>query len=168
MSKKGKRIYTALAGVLLVALYLIIFIFSAQDGETSGGISFQLSLKGVELWNDMADKGWDAQIRLYMAEYLEHPVRKLAHFLEYAAMGFLQYSLLRCHFGKKKWLFGITVLWTMLSAAADEIHQLFVPDRSGNLLDVGIDTCGGIFGVLVCMLAIAVYQKLKMNRAKRT
>jgi len=34
-------------------------------------------------------------------------------------------------------------------AVTDEIHQLFVPDRSGRILDVGIDTLGVITGVLI-------------------
>jgi VanZ family protein len=35
-----------------------------------------------------------------------------------------------------------------LYACSDEIHQLFVPNRSGELLDVLLDTFGGSLGVL--------------------
>lgn len=171
MSRRGKVVYTVLAGLLLLALYGVIFCFSAQDGETSGGISFQFSKYGVELWNELTNRGWSEQIRLQWANYFEHPVRKMAHFMEYALMGFLQYSLLRCHLGKRKVLIGVTACLTAVSAAADEIHQLFVPGRYGCFADVCLDTCGGIFGVFVCMLLIRMVQKIRKirkNRAKRT
>ncbi len=168
MTKKAKRIYAALAGVFLLALYFIIFIFSSQDGETSGGVSFQISLFGVETWNDVANRGWSEFICREWAEVFEHPIRKLAHFSEFAAMGFLQYSLLRSLLGKKKWLFWATALWLVISAAADEVHQLFVPGRWGSVSDVIIDTGGGIFGVLVCLITISFYKKIVFNRAKRT
>ncbi len=168
MSKKGKVIYTALAGIFLLALYCIIFCFSAQDSETSGGISFKVSQMSVDFWNNMTKRGWNEQIRLEWALYFEHPIRKLAHFAEYALMGFLQYSILRCNFGKRKILIGITVIWVALSAAADEIHQLFVPGRWGSAADVLLDTCGGIFGACMCILVVAIFKRIRKNRAKRT
>ncbi|MBE5874320.1 MAG: VanZ family protein, partial [Lachnospiraceae bacterium] len=47
------------------------------------------------------------------------------------------------------------------SAAADEIHQLFVPDRWGSFADVLLDTCGGAFGVLICVFAERIYHKIR-------
>lgn len=167
MSKKGKLIYTALAGILLLALYCIIFRFSAQDAETSGSISLKVSQLGVDFWNNMTKSGWNDEIRLEWALYFEHPIRKMAHFAEYAFMGFLQYSILRCNFGKKKKFFWIATVWTAVSAAADEIHQLFVPGRWGSVADVVLDTCGGITGILFCMFVVFVCKKIFKNRVKR-
>lgn len=168
MSRRGKMIYTILAGGLLLVLYGVIFGFSAQDGETSGGISFRISQYGVELWNEWTNRGWDEQVRLQWTNYFEHPLRKMAHFMEYALMGFLQYSLLRCHWGKRKVLTVITIALTALAAAADEIHQLFVPGRYGCFADVCLDTMGGIFGILIGMFVIRIVRKVQKNRAKRT
>lgn len=168
MSKKGKLIYTALAGILLLALYFIIFLFSAQDGETSGGISFKVSQMSVDFWNNLTKQGWNEQIRLEWAQFFEHPIRKIAHFAEYALLGFLQYSILRCNWGNRKVFFFIAVVWVLISATADEIHQLFVPGRWGSFADVILDTCGGICGILVCMSAVRIFKKLRKNRAKRT
>lgn len=167
MSKKGTLIYTALAGILLLALYCIIFCFSAQDAETSGSISLKVSQMGIDFWNNLVKRGWNEEIRLEWALYFEHPIRKMAHFAEYALMGFLQYSILRCNFGKSKKFFWAAVVWTSVSAAADEVHQLFVPGRWGSLADVLLDTCGGITGILCCMCIVNIYKKLKNNRAKR-
>ena len=38
----------------------------------------------------------------------------------------------------------------MLYSISDEIHQIFVPGRSCELLDVFIDTCGSLIGIISC------------------
>lgn len=166
--KTGKIIYTVFAGILLLLLYYIIFCFSAQDGETSGGISLKVSGMGVSFWNDLMNRGWDKEMLSQLALYLEHPIRKLAHFTEYGLMGFLQYSILYCNVQKRKIVLTVTLIWVTVSAASDEIHQLFVPGRWGSLSDVILDICGGIFGILMCILVIKIIKNIRKNRAKRT
>jgi len=166
MTDRGKKIYTALAGILLLALYFVIFGFSAQDGETSGGISMKVSRFGVELWNDVTMRGWTEQIISELAAFFEHPVRKGAHFAEYALMGFLQYSILKCHIRKGWLVFLLTTVWIMVSAAFDELHQYFVPGRWGSIADVLLDTCGGIFGALSCVCLIQIILKCQ-KRCKK-
>ena len=39
-------------------------------------------------------------------------------------------------------------VFCFLYACSDEVHQLFVPGRSGNIIDVGIDSIGSYFGIL--------------------
>lgn len=154
--KKIRMGYTILASLALFALYCVIFGFSAQDGETSGGLSLRISRMGIEFWNELTGKNWTEGVIARAAAYFEHPLRKLAHFAEYAVMGALVHSLWAC-WGRrgKKWLF-VSGIWVMVSAAADELHQYFVPGRSGNLPDVLLDTCGGIFGAASCALFAAL------------
>ena len=138
--------------MLLLLLYVMIFSFSAQDGETSGGLSLRISQLGVELWNSLTGRNWSEYFVEELASYFENPVRKLAHFAEYAVMGFLIHSLFACWEKRgKKWLL-FTLIWVFLSAGADELHQLFVPGRSGNFPDVLLDTSGGLAGALFCIL----------------
>jgi len=68
-------------------------------------------------------------------------LRKLAHMAEYAVLGAL---LLRAT-GRA----GLAVALGTLYAASDEIHQAFVPGRSGRPLDVAIDAVGVACGVLL-------------------
>jgi VanZ family protein len=91
-----------------------------------------------------------------LAEYFEHPVRKLAHFTEYAGMGVLVWWLLNGWIRKKKNLYFLVVGWVFVSAAADEFHQYFVPGRYASFWDVLLDTCGGAFGLLLC-IGISAY-----------
>lgn len=142
------------AGMLLIILYAIIFNFSAQDAEESGSLSRTLSGRCMELFNSLSGGRWSQAVMAKWAEYFEHPIRKLAHFTEYACMGVLVHALWSQWMKRGRGLYLLTVAWVAVSAAADEIHQLFVPGRDGNPADVCLDTCGGAFGLLVCVLGM--------------
>lgn len=163
--RKQKIVVSSIATIFLILLYALIFSFSEQDGETSGGLSRMISEKCVELLNLLSGKGWTELMMESMAEYFENPIRKLAHFCEYAVMGGLLFFMwypwmgLTCkeYTGKSgklrrrlPLLFKVCIPWIFVSAALDEIHQLFVPDRCGNFWDVLLDTTGGCFGLLCC------------------
>lgn len=152
-------IVSIIAAVLLAFLYYAIFSFSEQDGETSGSLSLRISEKCVELINAFAGRHWTLDFRESLAAYFEHPIRKLAHFGEYACMGVLISILLSQWMQKRKSRYGITTLWVFLSAAADEIHQFFVPGRYGSFADVLLDTCGGIFGIFLLALFWKIFRK---------
>ncbi len=147
---KKKRIITASAAVLLLALYMLIFGFSAQDGEQSGSLSRMISEKCAALFQSLSGAHWTEDFLRNLAEYFEHPIRKLAHFTEYACMGILLYVLWSQWIDRGRKLYPLIVLWVFCSAALDEIHQLFVPGRWGSFTDVLLDTCGGAFGMLLC------------------
>ena len=50
-----------------------------------------------------------------------------------------------------------------LYAMTDEIHQSFVPGRSCELRDMGIDSCGVLAGVLVVSLVIWFKEHRSLN-----
>lgn len=162
-SKYKKFQITVPAAILLLALYVLIFGFSAQDGAQSGSLSQLISEKCVELMNSISGKHWSRLFMDNLAEYFEHPIRKLAHFSEYACMGFLVYLILSQWMDKCRKLYLLSVLWFFLSAAADEFHQYFVPGRYASFADVCLDTCGGVFGMLLCL---AVANKIHKIRRK--
>lgn len=73
------------------------------------------------------------------------PLRKVAHFTEFTALGLCL-----------TWLFGMlrkgrlpAFLCGAAAACVDESIQIFVPDRGPGLRDVGIDTCGVLTGLLL-------------------
>lgn len=163
---KKKIVVSSVATIFLVLLYSLIFSFSEQDGETSGGLSRMISEKCVELFNALAGKNWSELMMESMAEYFENPIRKLAHFCEYAVMGVLVFTAWYPWIGLKKkrkvpTVVKITIPWVFVSAAMDEIHQLFVPGRCGNFWDVLLDTCGGCFGLIFGILAVKLFCRKK-------
>lgn len=147
--------------VLLLLLYAVIFLFSAQDGATSGGISMSVSRKGIWLFDLLTGGRLTAERLAGLVTAFEHPLRKMAHFAEYALMGVLVYRILYCHMKKGMKRYWLAVLWVFVSAAADEIHQYFVPDRWASVSDVLLDTCGGAAGAFLCMTALYLKEKHK-------
>ncbi len=177
MNKCKKIVVSSIATIFLVLLYCLIFSFSDQDGETSGGLSRKVSEKFVALWNSIANKNWSEQIVKSWALYFEHPVRKIAHFCEYAIMAFLLFGgwypwigfygngVIKKpktgeRFKKIPLLVKIIIPWVFVSAAFDEIHQLFVPERWGSFGDVILDTLGGCFGLWFSMTIIRIFERV--------
>ena len=161
MKGKSKWTVTIAASLLLFWLYILIFGFSGQDGEESGNLSLTISEKCVEVINSLAGNPWSGQRMESIALYFEHPLRKLAHFTEYACMGILVYVLWSPWIKKGKGLTALTVAWVFVSAALDEVHQFFVPGRYCSFWDVLLDTWGGFCGVLLCLLLLKVRRYLR-------
>ena len=139
----------------VLALMTGIFCFSAQPAaasqQTSGGIvSWLLRL----LVPDFA--GLDPARQAEIEHIVTKIVRKGAHFAEYALLGaaLLGHMLAwraRRGLGRPRTLaFGVGALY----AASDELHQLFVPGRSGELLDVLLDSAGVAVGVALLWLLL--------------
>ena len=62
---------------------------------------------------------------------------------------------------ESKYLF-LAILASALYACTDELHQLFVPGRTGQIFDVFVDTLGATFG---CLLVLGIL-KIKQARIK--
>lgn len=160
--KKGiKMAVSMVAAIFLVCLYVAIFLFSGQDGETSGRLSHEVTKVIVEKMEDLARKTWTEEWKASVISYWENPVRKLAHFSEYAGMGILVFLLWMPWMKKCRQRNGLVILWVLLSAALDEWHQTFIIDRCGNVFDVLLDTAGGSFGLLLCLLVEKVLGRKK-------
>ena len=86
-------------------------------------------------------------------ESISFVVRKAAHFTEYLILGCALVPVMREH-GKKAilaWLIGSAY------AVTDEIHQYFVSERSCEIRDMCIDSCGVLVGVLIGLLIIRLW-----------
>lgn len=69
--------------------------------------------------------------------------KKLAHILEYTLLMFFMFRAVGEKNTTKSFLLSLAYAFT------DEIHQLFIPYRTGNLRDVGIDSLGLIIATIV-------------------
>lgn len=152
--------------MLLLLLYLIIFGFSGQDGEQSGGLSLYVSEKCAQIVNTLTGKNWTEQMLRSIAKFFEHPIRKFAHFSEYTCMGMLVYVLWSPWIKRGAGLYLLTVAWVFFSAVIDEAHQFFVPGRYCSFADVLLDSAGGIFGLLLCILTVKLNEKRKHKKKR--
>lgn len=55
----------------------------------------------------------------------------------------------------------------LLYAASDEIHQLFVPGRSGEVRDVMIDFSGAALGIALSTLVFLLICRIKKKRTEK-
>lgn len=166
MKTVRKCVVSVLLLFIIVGIYAMIFVFSGQEGKTSGSISYEVSKQCVEILDKLSWQDWSAQLKEEMAQNMEHPIRKLAHFGEYALLALAIFSLWnqwRAWSNRAFW--GITG-WIALSAIADEIHQYFVPGRYCSIWDVCIDTCGGIFGLCVGYCLLRLFERRRRHGIK--
>lgn len=95
---------------------------------------------------------------------LHHFIRKNAHFFIYLILGVLvKYALNSTGISGFKSIV-ISLLICVAYAFTDEIHQLFVPGRGGQLSDVGIDSCGAGLGILLQLTFVKFISKKQSNR----
>ncbi len=146
--------------ILLVLWMGVIFFFSAKPAENStkmslavGGVIGKLLIPEFEEWNE---KEQDA-----FAEKIDFVVRKSAHACEYAVLGILFFINYQCRIRSIKRIAGMSILSVILYAVTDELHQLFVPGRSGQIADVILDSGGGVGGVVLSVLLLYIIRKRK-------
>jgi len=76
-------------------------------------------------------------------------LRKGAHIFEYFVLVMLVWYALRPWRMWRATKFNLVFIISFFYAVSDELHQSFVPTRSGNIWDVGIDSLGIVLGLLV-------------------
>lgn len=78
---------------------------------------------------------------------------KVQHTLGYAALGALVTRALAGGLGRpvSAAAFAGAVVITTAYGVSDEAHQMFVPGRSPEILDIVADAAGGLLGAGVCM-----------------
>ena len=100
-----------------------------------------------------------------------HPIRKAAHFAEFAALGICLLvnacdwkALHPDHAFGMPAAAGTAWFAGTVCAAADELHQLFVPGRAAGFQDVCIDSAGVLFGILFCASVRAAVRAFRRKR----
>ena len=142
-------------GKLLVILLIfwmgMIFFFSAKPAVQSEKMSTSVGKIIGRMKQDA------------FAKKIDFAVRKSAHACEYAALSVLFFVNYKKKSRKIKQIVVMSVLSTALYAVTDEIHQLFVPGRSGQITDVILDSCGGLIGAVLSATILYLIRKRKKD-----
>ena len=135
----------------LIAIPLLIMLFIWFFSATPGSISNSQSLP--------------------IAHALQLPhllTRKLAHICVYFALGIAWFIYFRSILPKSRLLSAIAFAFiaSFLAASLDEFHQLFVPNRSGLLSDVFIDSFAATLGIFIAtsILLISQHKHTKQHK----
>jgi VanZ family protein len=141
---KGRKIYIAISAILVIAVAIIIFYLSHQTSTESSNTSDSL----IGLIFTLIGQTFSTEF-----------IRSLAHFCEFAGFGFLMINLLFSLKDKLKPF--LSVLFSFGYAVTDEIHQIFIPGRAFQLIDLTIDLGGIVLGVVVFCLLIFIKYKVQ-------
>ena len=94
-------------------------------------------------------------------ERIHFLIRKAAHLIEYAVLGFLFFRSWRQSSSKQIWI-SWKSRWAVYSLLAcvtmaflDEFHQRFIPSRTSSLRDVALDATGALCSILLIRIWVA-------------
>ena len=116
--------------IILILWMLVIFLLSNQTGSESTGLS---------------DKLICSVMSNCTPDIYSFIVRKTAHFILYFILGI--FTILNFKLSKESIINAILIC--IIYAFSDEIHQMFINNRSGELRDIIIDSIGAISSILL-------------------
>ena len=142
---------------LFVTLIWMIFIFylshqpATISASQSGG--FMDMLTKLPIIGGLLDE----LMKLSFAEFL---IRKSAHMFLYFVLAILIYMSISKGCSYKYYILAFVL--SAMYACSDEIHQLFIVGRSGEIRDVLVDSTGALIGLIIVYL-YNTYIKKKSN-----
>ncbi len=153
-----KIIICIILWLLVVSWMGFIFSMSAQpavvSSETSGN-----TLRAIFNVIYPGFKSFDEARQQEIIDQNQHFIRKTAHFSAYTLMGILISLAVAQHISRFSLIsYGIGTLY----AVSDEIHQTYVPGRSGQISDVLLDSAGVALG---CIIIFILYKLIRKKRA---
>lgn len=164
--KKSEKRRKKLCLILTICWMSIIFAFSARNADLSTQDSMSIGiLFGRLIVPSFADM--DSNMQVSFADMVDHPIRKMAHATEYAVLGFLLAGSYADQEKKRSRIIGIPILLGSLYAVSDELHQLFVPGRSCELMDMLIDSSGVVIGTFAGLFFFVYWAKRRQTRLRK-
>ena len=153
VTSKGRakrRIFTA------ITILFVLFIF--HNSMFPGAQSSSQSQYVMNLLNHMLG------VLRSSVTLSEHFVRKVAHFTEYFALGILLLITIRAYRGPVRKSAFAGMFFLLLVPVIDEFIQLFTPQRGSSVLDVLLDFCGGMAGMLLCYIVSHLQRRASIVR----
>ena len=146
-----KILQACVFALLSIGWMTFIFLSSSADGDTS---SMSSDAVYYHFLNWMP----------YSLEVIRL-IRKSAHFIAYAVLGFLYAGFFDALLRSYNKVFFVSLVLGVFYAVTDEHHQFFVPGRSPMVTDIAIDACGIAVGIALAwavkMLVTYCYQKIR-------
>ncbi len=141
-----QKIYFYISLIIVLSLFVLIFCLSHQSGEESTETS-----------------GWFTSLLnfIFPFELTEDFVRTMAHFSEFACLSFFMNNLFVSF--KDKLTPILACALSFFYAITDEIHQIFVPGRACQFLDMMVDLGGIVSGMVVYVIIYILVRKITLK-----
>ena len=144
--RKNKKLFHS---ILVIIWMLVIFNFSSQNGPKSTKTSDVVTSMVVNVTTSVTNKDIPREEVKKKVEDSTFLVRKTAHFTEYLILGILVLQLLSDYTKINKRMLIVSLVLCYLYAVSDEVHQIFIPDRTAKVLDTFIDGAGSLVGITI-------------------
>lgn len=131
--------------ILLITWMIVIFMFSNANSTESSKTSSRVIGTFIEIKDNITQKNTPEINKAILTANLSYIVRKLAHITEYIILAILMYNVLYNYNIKD---IKLVLILCIIYACTDEVHQIFIPGRSGQITDVLIDTFGSLLGAI--------------------
>lgn len=134
---------------LIIFWMSLIFSFSSQPAKKSESLSDNVTLVAIDITAKLTNQDISRNKQEKLIKQLRFYIRKTAHFSLYFVLGVLIFNLLKKYNLNTRIL--LTLLFCIIYACSDELHQYFISERTARVFDVFIDTLGSLFGILVIL-----------------
>ncbi|WP_078555898.1 VanZ family protein [Bacillus alkalicellulosilyticus] len=152
-----RKIIVFSLAILLVSIIVLVFHLTSQPYSvqdlTPRLLSYDLSW--VHHYSAVSFSYGGQEISLHSlgeAHFFEFFIRKGAHVIAFAMIGFFAYCLFYFIYGK--WSVGFAFLLVSVYAVFDEVRQYFHPERHGQLPDILLDIVGGCIGIGLALVVV--------------
>ena len=149
--------------IFVVIWMAVIFGLSSQVASTSSTLS-GLTVRIVAEHTQPGFGKLPAVQQNSIIENYQHLVRKTAHVLGYMFLGMLCMAAFSSYALSLPRRTAAALSICIGYAGTDEIHQLFVAGRSGQISDVGIDSCGALLGIGAVIVILWGWHKLRRKK----
>ncbi len=155
MNKKALALW-----IITIIWMIVIFLFSNSVGSVSTSKSKKITYDMVNI----VEKKKTEEEKKEKVEQIHPVIRKIAHAFEYAVLCILLIISLKYSNIRNNRLYLTALLTCIVYAISDELHQLFISGRSGELRDVIIDTAGATIGLIIYDLIEKIIKIIKKKR----
>ena len=142
--------------IIAIICCIIIFSFSAVPATASTKQSKGLTYNVIKLLN--GNKLTEKEL-VKLTKRVNPVIRKIAHFSIYMIFAIFTYMFIeelniKSKSEKERLRKNIiyTCIFCIIYAIFDEIHQIYVPGRTGKVIDVIIDTLGACTGITIILI----------------
>lgn len=147
--------------ILVIGCMLSIFAMSHLDSVKSWYMTGKVLTTIEQTTDETSDLDYSEEIQYYSAQESAMLIlRKSAHVIEYFVLFLLLFNALYKPSSLRNNMVIASVI-AVVYAVLDEIHQLFVPGRSGTVLDVLTDSLGVFMGCLAILVVVKLNSKKK-------
>lgn len=147
MFKHNKK--TIISWFSVIVWMFVIFSLSAQPATESNGLSSKLTKFIIDTIGRLIPFEIEISTSTDFVSRFNHVIRKFAHFSAYLVLGVLVVNAFKQSGMRGYKALVFSLVFCVLYASSDEIHQLFVQGRGGQIKDVLIDSWGATVGIMI-------------------